>query len=171
MARSAILRDLSGLPDPLQPWNYDLSIPNVPGGGNGQRLLLACQSASIPGHAIADGVMQLRGAEITYAGHTQWEHDFAPSFIECRDMVARTSLTGWQFYCRDNRRSPTAGSYMANYKTQGDIILYDDAGVTVRTIRLFGLWLQAVQQAPLESSGSGPVVLGANFKYDWWEDL
>jgi len=171
MSRSSVLRDLAGLPAPLQPWNSDLNIPNVPGGGDGRALLLRCQSASIPGHENADGVMQLRGSEITYAGHTQWEHDFAPSFVECRDLAVKTALNGWKFYARDNRRSPTAGAYMAQYKTQGDIILYDDIGSTIRTIRLFGLWCQAVQAAPLESAGSGPVIMGANFKFDWWEDL
>ncbi len=171
MARTWVLQDLAGLPDPLQPYNFDLSIPNVPGGGNGYQLMLRCASATLPGHANEDGILPLRGSEITYAGRPLWEHAFNPTFSEHRDMVSRQSLLNWILYARDNRTSPTAGAYMTNYKTIGDLIIYDDIGKEIRRIRLHGLWCQSLQEAQLESQGSGPVMLGASFRYDWFEDL
>jgi hypothetical protein len=168
MSRSWVLQsNLAGLPDPLQPWNYDINIPNIPGGGSGYGLMLRCQSAAIPGISINDGAMQLRGSVITYAGFPEWGHMFNPSFIETRDMAVTNTLTQWITFARDNRTSATAGAYMSQYKTIGDIILYDDTGTVVRTIRLNGLWCRALPDAPLESASSGPVVRAAEFRFDW----
>lgn len=171
MARSAILTDMSGLTDPLQPWNFDFSIPNVPGGGSSQALLMRCQSATIPGHQNEDGMLQLRGSEITYAGRPLWEHNFQPSYVELRDMESRDALKNWTLFARDNRTSGTAGAYMANYKTTGYIYLYDDVGRTIRTLILRGLWAQGIQDAQLDSGSSGPVVVGASFRFDWHDEV
>jgi hypothetical protein len=167
MSRSWVLQQLAGLPDPLQPWNYDLNIPNIPGGGDGYGLMLRCQSAAIPGISLNDGQMNLRGSIITYAGFPEWGHRFAPSFVETRDMAVTDALTGWMNYARDNRTSATAGAYMSQYKTIGDIILYDDAGLVIRTVRLNGLWCQSIADAPLESGNSGPVIRNSEFRFDW----
>ena len=60
MARTSY-SDMSGLPDPLLSYNFDLVIPNIPGGGNTKALTIKCQSTSLPGKSLEDVTVTAHG--------------------------------------------------------------------------------------------------------------
>ncbi len=169
MARTSY-SDMSGLPDPLLSYNFDLVIPNIPGGGNTKALTIKCQSTSLPGKSLEDVTVTAHGVELKYAGRVVYTHTQQATFYETRDLTTRDALRGWMESARD---VPTnSGDYKVNYGTLAYLLLYDDTVTNViRTIQFDGFFCQDMQEATLEGSGSSVVTISATFYYDLWKDL
>jgi hypothetical protein len=162
--------DLSRIKDPLMTYNFNLLIANVPGGGDGEQLMLRCQSASIPGMQIDQVAVDLRGMTLRYAGRHVYNGTFSASYIEARDIKTRSALLRWMYFARDFRNA--SGNYKADYATNIDVELFDDREQTViRTIRCFGAFPYEVQEVQLESGASTNAVIQVSFSYDWFQDL
>lgn len=169
MARNSLDQVASNLKDPLQPWNFGLLIPNIPGGGNGLSLSLRCQSTVIPGIQMEPALVELRGMQLQFAGRPLYSHNLPVTYLEARDIESRRALMNWFYFCRDFRNN--TGNYKQDYATLADMELYDDVGKIVRTIRLYGVFPLDLQDAQTESTGSQPVALSGNFSYDYFRDL
>lgn len=161
--------DLSRIKDPLMVYNFNLLIANVPGGGDGEQLMLRCQSTSIPGMQIDQVPVDLRGMTLRYAGRHMYGGTLPATYIEARDLKTRSALLRWMYFARDFRNA--TGNYKADYATNIDVELFDDREQTViRTIRCFGAFPTEVQEVNLESAGQNAVV-SVTFSYDWFQDL
>lgn len=169
MARSSYAENRS-LPDPLFSYNFDLVIPNVPGGGDGRMLKLKCMSTSIPGVSLDDVEVTLHGATSMYAGREIYTHTLQATFLETRDLSTRDALNGWIAFARSARTN--TGTYKVQYATDADLLLYDDTGSNViRTIRMEGFYCKAMDDAAVDGSSSTAVTIGATFSYDLHYDL
>jgi len=160
--------DISRLKDPLLVYNYNMLIANVPGGGDGEQLMLRCQSTTLPGMQLEQIPVDLRGMTLRFAGRQQYSGTLSASFTEHRDMKTRSALFRWKYFARDFRDA--TGNYKADYSTNIDIELFDDRNEVIRTIRLFGCFPTDVQDVSLESAGQNAVVQ-VTFSYDWFRDL
>lgn len=163
MARTS-LSDVRSLPDPLQGWNYDLIIPNIPGGGDTRSLTIKCMTASIPGVSLDDVMVSLHGVEVKYAGREVFTHTMDVTYLETRDMGTRDALRNWMETARNVRNN--TGGYKSEYATQANLQLYDDTGAVVRTIVMDGFFPQNLQDAALDGSNSTPVNVSVSFFYD-----
>jgi len=168
MARTG-LTEINELPDVLQGWNFDLVIANVPGGGDGRSLMVKCQTTAIPGVVIEPVLVGLHGAEVQFAGRQVYSHNFTATFIESVDISTRQALLGWSDFCRNTRDN--TGRPKSEYSTTVDLVLYNDAGETVRTIRLFGAFILNLEEGALDGASSTPVILTASFSYDFFNDV
>lgn len=163
------LEDISQIKDPLLLYNWALVIPNIPGGGNSYQMTLRCQTTAIPGLTFEEALVQLRGMELVYAGRPVYSHNLPFTMLEARDMITRQSLLRWFYTARDFRNN--TGSYKEDYSTTCDLELYDDAGLVVRTIRLFGVWPKSLDDLSTESSGSTVATFSGTLSFDWFRDI
>lgn len=163
MARTSY-SDVRSLPDPLLSYNFDLIIPVVPGGGDGKGLTIRCKSTSIPGTSVDDVTVSLHGIDLKYAGRQMWSHTLSVTYQETRDMLVRFALKSWIEFARNSRQN--TGQYKANYATNADLVLYDDAGKTIRTIRIEGFFPQNMDDAALDGASSTAVEISVTFNYD-----
>lgn len=163
MARSSY-SDARALPDPLLSYNFDLIIANVPGGGDSRALTIKCQSTEIPGTQVEDVTVFLHGAELKYMGRQTWTHTLSAQYLETRDMSTRFAIKNWIEFGRNIRQN--TGRFKSQYATNADMVLYDDAGNTTRTIRLEGFFPQTLSEASVDGSTSTPVTYPVTFYYD-----
>lgn len=163
------LSDILSLPDPFLPYNFDLVVANVPGGGNSRSLTTKCMSTSIPGVTIEPALVQLHGAEAQFAGRIIWSHNLSVTYLETRDISTRQTLTGWFFYARDIRNN--TGSYKAQYATLAQLLLYDDVGNVTRTIQLENCFPLTLEDAAISGNESTPVNLTGTLSYDFFQDV
>jgi len=168
MARSSY-SDARSLPDPLLSYNFDLIIANVPGGGDTRALKIKCQSTEIPGTSVEDVSVFLHGVELKYAGRQTWTHTLSAQYLETRDMSTRFGIKNWIEYARNARQN--TGRYKSQYATIADLLLYDDAGLVIRTIRMEGFFPQSLQETGVDGSNSAPVIIPVTFYYDAAFDL
>jgi len=168
MARTG-LEEVVSLTDPLQSWNYDFIVPNLPGGGDGRGLMIKAQTIALPGSQVEQLMVPLHGAEINYAGRRIWTRTFEATFLETRDTSSRDAINRWQDLARNVRLNE--GTFKSEYATTGDMVLYDDAGNIVRTIRLFGLFPTNLADVTMDGSAGTAVSISVTFSYDFTEEI
>lgn len=167
MARAG-LRDLATLPDPLIQHQFDLMIPNVPGGGDGEGLQLRCQSTQLPGVSVETVTVALRGKELVYAGRQLFEKTLSVTFQETVDILVRNTMLNWLYFIVDEREN--TGNTKADYSTSATIQLYDESNSVIRTIKMFGVFPTEFAAVDLAGDSVGAVLPSATFSYDWFED-
>lgn len=160
--------DIRSLPDPLLSYNFDLIIPNVPGGGDAKRLTIKCMSTSIPGTSVEDVTVSLHGVDIKYAGRQMFTHSLQVTYLETRDMSTRNAIKAWIEFARNTRNN--SGEYKVNYSTLADLVLYDDANKIIKTVTMEGFFPQTMDDSALDGSNSAPVNISVTFAYDLVRD-
>ena len=166
MARTS-LQNARSLPDPLFTYNWDIFIPNLPGGGDTRALTWKATSASIPAVLLESVPVNLGPVELRYAGRENYSHSWPVTLHETRDVGSRAAILAWQKIARDNINN--TGNYKEVYAPSMELVLYDDIPAEVRRIVLYGVWPETVDEPQLDRA-SGAVSLAVTFSYDYFED-
>lgn len=169
MAQSS-MQDMYSLPDVLASYNFDLLIPNPPGGGDGKALAIKIQTTEIPGYTIEPIVVALHGFEINKGGRGLYSKTLAFTAVETIDLSTRDTLINWMKLGRDARNN--RGALHMDFATTADLILYDDTRENeVRRIRLYMVWPSDVQASSLDGASSTAVTISGTLTFDSFEDL
>ena len=166
MARTS-LENIRSLPDPLLTYNWDIFIPNLPGGGDTRAITWKAVSTTIPSIMLEPVNVNLGPAELKYAGRENYSHSWQVTLHETRDVGTQLALMAWQKIARDNNTN--TGNYKSVYAPSAQLVLYDDIPSVVRTLTLHGLWPETVDEAALDRA-SGAVQIGVTFSYDYFEE-
>ena len=162
------LSDVSSVGDPLQQWNWDLLIPNMPGSSNSRPFTIKCQTASIPGFEIEKVDVPLHGVQIQYAGRAVYSHTFEVTVMETSDASTRSMLVAWKNQIRDIVNN--VGNSKNSYGTNLQLVLYNDVPAVVRTINIYGAWISAVGDSTLDGAQSALVSYSVTFTYDYFDE-
>jgi len=168
MARSSI-QEFRQLKDPLLSYNFDLLLPNIPGGGSSRELKISCQGTSIPGTSVDQVTVGLHGVYLNYMGMQRWSQRLDASFYETRDLDTRTAFLNWIQFARSTIQN--SGTLKANYAVTGKLYLYNDIPQVTRTINLYGLFPLVFNDSQMEGVGpASPISQSVSFAYDYPQD-
>ena len=163
------LQNVQSLPDPLQQYNWDIIIPNMPGTADSRSFTYKAQTSSIPGSMLESVPIALHGVELRFAGRRNYSHSLPVTLIETRDVGTRDQMMGWMNLSRNWLTN--TGSYKNVYSTTIEMVLYDDIPNVVKTIQLIGGWPETVDDTSMDSSQSGAVTTSITFSYDFCVDV
>ena len=166
MGRSS-LYNVHALPDAFQVWNFDLFFPSIPGGGDNVTLTYKCQSTSIPGFNLEPVDIELAGVKKKEAGRATYNHTFPCTMLEVVDFSTRRALRNWRETCRSWKKNN--GTMSSAYKVNGQLVLYDNQPSAVRTIMIYGMWPETVDDLSLEQASTAGF-LSITFSYDWTDE-
>lgn len=153
------------LADPLRVYNFEVYIPNVPGGGNGQEMSYRCTAANIPGFNYEKIAVNLGGHEIEHVGRQMYSHTWACSFIEGENSVIRSALEDWGTLQGD--RLTAAQQPSSVYKTEIYIRQLKADKVTIaREWKLVGAFVEDVADISLDRATSDAVRTEVTFSFD-----
>lgn len=168
MARTS-LADVRSLGDPLLSFNWDLILPRIPGYNDNREFTFKCQTAVIPGVLLEQVPVALHGVELRFIGRKNYSHSFPVTILETHDASTRAMFVAW---------SELARSWVLNtgtpkdvYAVPGQLVLYDDTPKIVRSITIFGMWPENIDDAALDGQSSGIVTYNITFSYDHVTDL
>lgn len=168
MARTS-LQDVSGLPDPLLSYNFDLIFPTIPGGGGSSRALtVKCMTTSLPGMQLEQATASLHGVEVSYAGRQIWTKTFQATFIETRDAATRKTFRRWIEFARNNSRN--AGHYKKDYAVDGVMMLYDDIPAIILETKIVGMFPTQMDDVAFDGAAGTIVTSSITFSYDYTEE-
>ena len=167
MAKPSI-QELAAYLDPLQSDFYELIIPNLPGTGNQatRELRVACQQVSLPSKMIEPVPAEMAGNQLQYAGRSQYDHDVNIVFVENRRMSIHKSLRNYLEYIRGHERQ--LGHYKRDYQRDATLVVYDQMGLVIDRLTMYGLWLSNLGEYQFDGSGSNIITVNTTWQVDYW---
>lgn len=164
---AASLDDVRNLGDSLRQYNFELVIPNVPAGGDGDILRLRVISASIPGLSSEMVERAQHGFTIKEAGRGNTPRSLPCEFFESSDLVVYKMLKNWHGLQWNPQTGAQAQASV--YKTKGYVkVLGNDRNEKV-SIVLTGLCIEDIPDAALSGESSEQVRIAPTFSYDSWD--
>ncbi len=159
------LNDILSIKDPMLADNFELLIPNVPGGGSARALRIQCKSAAKPGSTVNEYLMELFGHALVHAGALTFTHDLPVTYIEDSRGSITQSLEAWQAVVRSKQTQH--GNFKADYAVDAEFIIYNQIGAKVLIYKIVNMWPNQVPDLQFEGSqGTQAIELSANFKFD-----
>lgn len=168
MARTS-LDDIYQYEDYLMGVDFDLLIPNLPGGGDARAVTIKCKTTQLPGTQLEAGTIDLHGFSIDRPGRRIYTKTLSVTMVETSDISSRDAVLKWIKSARGGKSM--AGDGPRTYLTTGYIILYNDAGQEVRRIKLHKLWAKELQDGSLDGGASNILEVECVLNYDLPEDL
>lgn len=163
------VQQVRALGDPARAYNFEVTIPNVPGGGNGQVLKGRARTAVIPGEEVQTFEQNQQGHTIKHAGIKTYPRTIEVQFEESNNYDVKTMLERWLDLVADRRTMVHADSSV--YKTTCLIQLLRNNKKVAKTIRLNGFFITTTPDVPLDATSNDSVKIGATFSYDWAEPV
>ena len=158
------LDDVRGSSNPLISYNYDLVIPTVPGGGNGDVLRLHLLNTNIPGFGVEVFESNHHGFVIKHPGKKSYPRVLTAEYEESNDLTVLNAIRGWH----DLMVDPDTGiqAPAALYKVDMFLELLSNDKAIAGTVRLRGCFPEEVPDTPLDGATSDAVRISVNFSYD-----
>lgn len=168
MGRSS-LADSQAVADPAQSWNFDLFLPAIPGSSSTQALTWKCMTTGLPGFALEKVVVPLHGTKLNYAGMKTYTGSFNSTFMEASDWSTRAQFYAWSESARSWLNN--SGTFKSSYGVNGQIVVYNDLPQVSRTINVYGMWPETVNEVELDGGASTLVTLQIGWSFDYVVDI
>lgn len=163
MARTH-LSEMLLVADPLQTWNWDIIIPNVPGGAAPRAITYKAISTEVPASSMEQVPLNAHGVKLNFAGRRTWSGTWTVEMFETRTEGTRDALFRWLEFARSWEQN--SGNYKENYAVTAELILYDDIPQEVRRIKVFGAFPTEVGTAQLNQE-SDIIRYSVTFSFDY----
>lgn len=161
------LGQVTSLADVIQSNHFELLIPTVPGGGDGQSLNIRNMTAILPGRKNDPIQVELHRHKVNFAGKRTYGNSFAATYVESSDRAIWSALLNWQNQMTD----PSTGlpRPKSDYATVGVVNIYDSSNAIVESRTFYGLFVSGLDDASLNGSGTEVLTVSAQFSYDYWQ--
>jgi hypothetical protein len=161
------LADVAGLTDVLVTNHFQFSIPNPPGGGDGQALIIRNMAAKLPIiPAIAAVRVPLHRHAMQFAGIVKRDGSFTATYTDTADRKVTNVLEAWYQATHDEVTGfpkPQAG-----YQTTAVTSLYDYNNVNAIDRTFYGLWVGNVAEIDLDGEAAGNLRFSVTFNYNYF---
>lgn len=159
------LSEVLRVKDPMLSDNFELLIPKVPGGGSAKALRIQCKTAVKPGSTVNEVLQELFGHAVVHAGSVAFSHDLPVTYLEDSKGTITSTLEAWKKEIRDHETQ--SGNYKADYATDAEFHIYDQAGKKVMTYKIINIWPNTIPDLQFDGATSTQgIELSANFKFD-----
>jgi hypothetical protein len=163
------VEDVYSFPDPVIGFDFNLIIPNPPGGGNGRALNVKCKTTSLPGTSIEPVEVALHGHKRKVPGARTFPRTLPFTLLETTDFSSRDTLIRWMDKCRSAKTQ--AGSPTRECTTTATVEVLNAAGDVIRQVELYYAWVEELSDTDLSGDSSNAMEVSGNLSYDWFKDL
>jgi hypothetical protein len=160
------LSQVISLPDVLLGDHFDFTIPNIPGGGDGQTLMIRNMTAQLPEQGNNPIPVELHRFKTHFAGKKDWGSSFQATFVESADLKVIDAIKNWQNQMTD----PDTGlpKPRKNYVTTAVVKIYDSENKPAEQRTFYNLFVSKMDSVPLDGSANSPVRITVTLNYDYW---
>ena len=158
---SITLNDVRGASDPLRGYNFEFTIPVVPGGGASDIMRILCTDASMPPYGVHSFASTHYGFVIKHPGIQDFPRILQITYEEDNNLDITLALRAWKelLFQQDS-------GVQVEAKVYGTLNLLDLTRTPINTITFRGLYIERVEAGALNGGDSKGVALQATFSYD-----
>jgi hypothetical protein len=158
----------NNLTNPAKTYLWEMLFTNPIGGGDSDVMDLRCQTTVIPGRGHGQITVPFKGTPgIVFPGKLTMSHTWTMTFIEGTDRKVFDALHGWQEAITGARTGVggpdvaiKADVYLRCLSMQGEVWM---------TIKAIGMFVQNVDDVPLNYEDDTSIYFNATFSFDRWE--
>jgi hypothetical protein len=160
----------NNLSNPQREYLWEWQCANPIGGGDGETLLLRCQTASRPGRGHGGIFIPYKqSAGIKVPGKLTYPHTLDTTMIEGEDKAIHDIIHAWQQLIVNDKTNIGIGD--VSIKTDVYLKLLSTKGEETLKIRVVGVYPENVPDVPLIFTGEGTVMYPVTWSYDRWEEV
>lgn len=159
------IEQVRNLGSPQKSYNFEIVIPDIPGGASGDSLRLRVNTATIPGFGSNEPIEAAHGGHVVkYPGRGTYPRTWTFEVMEYEDMFWYDALQKWHAlqWDRDTGVQQTPDQYK---KTVEVHLLNSNKDVTMKVI-LHGAYIEDVPDVTLDYNSSTPVNVSVTLGYD-----
>lgn len=161
----------SNLTNPQRTYLWEVIIPNMIGGGDGNILQARAQSTASPGRSI-DGPINVpykQTAGINYPGRLRYTHTWQVTFVEGEDAQVFAAIHAWnQSVVHD-----VSGVSVGDDQLKANLFFKEIStkGGDGLRLKLVGCFPQSVEDVAMGYETNDVKKLVVTFSYDSWEQV
>lgn len=160
------LTQVASLGDVLLQDHFDLIIPAIPGGGDGQSMTIRNLTASLPGRSNTAIAVELHRHKVHFAGKRTYSHSFTATYIDTADRKVIDALINWQNQITDSASGLPRPK--TDYATVGVVNIYGSNNSVVETRTFYGLFISSIGDINLSGANNAPMEISVTFNFDYW---
>ena len=163
------IESLKSLGEPLKTFNYEVFIPSVPGGGDGNQLRFYVDQASIPAIGSEQVPVFAGGHELRYAGRGIYTHDWTIGIRAYENDEALSTLRNWhalQWNRVEGTQVPAT-----EYKTSIFLHMLGGDGSIIHQWKILGAFIANIGEVPLSPDNSNVIIIPVTFGFDNFENI
>lgn len=161
------LSQVVNIADVLQVDHFSLLIPNPPGGGDGEALLIKNLTAALPGLSTVPITTKLHRHTVHHQSRQEFgSYTIAAQFVESTDRAVIQALIGWH----NQKVNQLTGlpNPKSTYATTAYVTVYDSANNPSEERTLINTVLETIQEVSVGGE-SASLKWSAVFRYDNWQ--
>ena len=168
MSISSVNSLKANLTNPARSYLWSVVFPNPIGGGNGDTLMLRCQSTSMPGRSVGNITVPFQaGADLQYPGKLKYEHTWSCTFLEGEDSAVLTAFYAWaQTIVNDDTN---VGGNQADILSDIYLQMVSTNNVNYAQYRLVNCYVESIGQVELDYTTEAIIKVPITFRYNSWE--
>ncbi len=160
----------NNLTNPQRTYLWEFQCANPIGGGDGETLVLRCQTAELPGRSQGAILIPFKqSAGIQVPGKLSYTHSLTTTMIEGEDKAVHDIIHAWMQRIVNDKTNIGVGDPLI--KTDIYLKLISTKGEETMKIRLVGCYPQTRAEIPLTYDGEGNVMYPVTWSYDRWEEV
>lgn len=160
------LTQVVNIADVLQADHFSLLVPNPPGGGDGEALLIKNMTATLPGLSTVPIMTKLHRHTVHHQSRQEFgSYTMAAQFVESTDRAVIQALIAWHNQ-KVNQQTGLPNPKSA-YATTAFVTVYDSTNNPSEQRTLVNFVLETLAEVALGSEGS--LKWNATFRYDNWQ--
>jgi len=160
----------SNLTNPQRTYLWEIVIPSMIGGGDGEILQARAQTTALPGSSVGDILVPYKQtAGIKYPGKLTYTHTWDVTFIEGEDAKVFAAVHAWNQQVIHNVSGVSAG----DDAIKANLFFKEltTKGAEGLRIKLVGCYPQQVADVPMSYDNSDVKRVTVTFSYDSWEQV
>lgn len=162
------LSNARGKANLLRPYNSELIIPTIPGGGDTDVLKTLVATSQLP--QFGSNMFESNhpgGHTIKHPGRPNFSRQLSVTFNEDNNMSVYNALKGWDDLVFDVETGAQAPDEVV--KVQAFINVLNLNKEVTREITLYGFVIEQVSDTSMDNSQDAPVQIQATFSYDYFK--
>ena len=159
----------NNLTNPQRLYLWEFQCMNPIGGGDGETLMLRCQTSEWPGQSFGQiHIPYKQSGGIEVPGKLTYDHILETTMIEGEDGVVHAAIMAWMQKIVHNKTNVGVGDSLI--KTDVYIRLLSTAGEETKKIKLTGCFPLVKAKVPVSYDDEGNMLYPISWSYDRWED-